>query len=241
MIRSALRLRRVRHAHSDRSDGPVGNSGVAGHAERRRRLADLVAGPGAPLVVPHQTHGARVAVVGPGDAERPVESTDGLATAEPGVALLVQGADCPLVLLACDETPAVAVVHSGWRGTVQRIAAEGVRVLESLGAPSGSMSAAVFPGIGPCCFEVGPEVVESFRAAFGDAADAWTRRGPGDRSFLDLSASIRATLVAAGVDPSRIESVGGCTVCDGRFYSHRGSRGAPERHGLFAAIAREAS
>jgi YfiH family protein len=240
VIRSALALRRVRHAHSERADGAVGNSSVAGHLAARARLAEAVGGPGAGVVVPHQTHGARVALVGPEDAGRVLAATDGLATAAPGVVLLVQGADCPLVLLASDATPAVAVVHSGWRGTVLRIAAEGVRALASLGASPGSVAAAIFPGIGPCCFEVGPDVVGSFRSTFGAAAEPWTRAGTGDRSHLDLAAAIRATLTDAGVDPVRIDTLPGCTVCDGRFFSHRGSRGAPERHGLAAAIVPDA-
>jgi YfiH family protein len=192
----------------------------------------------AALVVPHQVHGASVAVVGAADRGRTIAATDGLATAAPGVPLLVQGADCPLVLVADDAAGAVAVVHSGWRGTVRRISAEGVRAVVSLGARPERAVAAIFPGIGPCCFEVGPDVVAEFEAAFGRMSSAWLRPGAGDRSYLDLAAAIRRTLADAGLSDGNVETVPGCTVC-GRgasLWSHRGSKGGPERHGLLAVV-----
>jgi YfiH family protein len=185
--------------------------------------------------VPEQVHGARVAVAAAPGARFP--TTDGLATSARGVPLIVQGADCPLVALADEDAHAVAVVHSGWRGTVARIAACAVTTLRELGAEPSRLVAAVFPGIGPCCFEVGPEVAASFEDAFGGEAGAWfAPRTGSDRSLLDLRASIVATLAAAGVARDRIDVPAGCTACGGTFWSHRASRGGPERHGLCVVL-----
>lgn len=240
MIRSAVAAQasRLVHAHSDRSDGPVGNSTVPRHAENRAALVRGVRGDPASLVVPHQVHGARVAAVGARDAGTTIPSADALATADAGVPLLVQGADCPLALVADASGGAVCVLHSGWRGTVARIGAAAVERVASFGARRRDLVAAVFPGIGACCFEIGPDVVGAFRATFGPRADDWLRPGAAgtDRSRLDLAAAIEWTLLDAGVERTRIDVVGGCTACDGRFYSHRGSRGGPERHGLVAVL-----
>jgi YfiH family protein len=230
------RLRGVGHAHSTRADGAVGSLRVPGADANRAALARAAGGDPAALCVPEQVHGARVAVVGRPAMRCP--DTDALVTTVRGVPLFAQGADCPLIALADEDAHVVAVVHSGWRGTVARIAAAAVLSMREIGVEPSRTTAAVFPGIGPCCFEVGPEVGAAFEDVFGAASRAWfTRRAGTDRSLLDLRASISATLVAAGVPPERIDVPAGCTACDGRFWSHRASRGGPERHGLCVVLA----
>lgn len=236
MIRSARasRIAGVLHVHSERGDGAVG--GVDAAAEARAACVRALGGDPGALVSSGQVHGSRVAVAHAADAGTRLAAADGLATATRCVPLLVQGADCPLVLLAAPG--AAAVIHSGWRGTAARIAAEGVRVLGTLGAAPAEIAAAVFPGIGPCCFEVGPDVRDALSRSLGAGAGAWFAPGRAgtDRLLLDLTAAIRATLEASGVSAAAIEVVPGCTACDARFFSHRASRGAPERHGLFAML-----
>lgn len=233
MIRSPLlaRVRGVGHAHSTREDGAVGPWRLPGADANRAALARAAGGDPFAVCVPEQVHGARVVVVERAAARCP--DTDALVTAMRGVPLFAQGADCPLIALADEDARVVAVVHSGWRGTVARIADGAVASMRELGAEPSRIAAAVFPGIGPCCFEVGPEVGAAFEGAFGAASRAWfTPRAGTDRSLLDLRASIAATLAAAGVPRERIDVPAGCTACDGRFWSHRASRGGPERHGL---------
>lgn len=247
MIRSGLlaTLRGVAHGHTERCDGPVGPRGAPGVHENRTRVAAAVGGDGAALVVPEQVHGATVAVVGAahrgaghGGALPAVARTDGLVTADAGVPLLSQGADCPLIALADPEARVVAAIHSGWRGTVARIASRGVAAACGAGASPARLRAAVFPGIGPCCFEVGPDVAQAFAGAFGAASSAWfTARGDGtDRLLCDVRAAIVATLRDEGVPPDAIDVVPGCTACGGNLWSHRASRGGPERHGLVIAL-----
>jgi purine-nucleoside/S-methyl-5'-thioadenosine phosphorylase / adenosine deaminase len=229
------RVRGAGHAHSTRADGAVGPLRLPGAAANRAALVRAAGGDPEALCVPEQVHGARVAVVDRAGTSWP--GTDALVTSVRGAPLLVQGADCPLIALADEDGRAVAVVHSGWRGTVARIAADAVASLAELGSGPSRLAAAVFPGIGPCCFEVGPEVGAAFESAFGGAARAWVAPRAGtDRSMLDLRAAIVETLAASGVARDRIDLPAGCTACGGTLWSHRASRGGPERHGLVVVV-----
>ncbi len=155
-----------------------------------------------------------------------------------GVGLLVQVADCLPVALA---TPvAVAMVHCGWRGVAAGIVARAVAELDAARAADGStgdpagwsgrpggagLVAVVGPGIGRCCFEVGPEVVEAFADVPGAATPS---PGRADGGMLDLRAVVDARLRAAGVE--RVEHVDLCTHCrDDLFFSHRRDGGVTGR------------
>jgi YfiH family protein len=126
---------------------------------------------------------------------------------------LVLVADClPLVMSA---PGAVAAIHCGWRGVatgIVRVAVE--RLCEVGGAAPTDVTAALGPGIHPCCYEVGEEVASAFETRGLNAAMK------GDR--LDIAAAIRLELVAANVDSSAIADVGICTSCNpDLFFSHR--------------------
>jgi YfiH family protein len=141
-----------------------------------------------------------------------LERVDGHVTAAPGLGLLVLAADCYPVALS--DGRGVAMVHCGWRGLAAGIVARAVAELE------GPVSAAVGPGIGPCCYEVGPEVVSAFsglpRVAHGRT--------------LDLRAIIEHELTDAGVED--IQHVEHCTSCRADLYfSHRRDGGLTGRQG----------
>jgi YfiH family protein len=150
-----------------------------------------------------QVHGARVAVESQGIVE-----ADGQATARRGVAPTVLVADCLPIALVSPE--AVAMLHAGWRGLAEGVVAEGVAALRGLGASR--IAAAIGPGAGPCCYEVGDEV----RSVFGC-----------DGQTIDLKAIAREHLQAAGA--GEVHDVGICTICDERFFSHRRERGLTGR------------
>ncbi|HEX2128767.1 MAG TPA: polyphenol oxidase family protein [Solirubrobacterales bacterium] len=138
------------------------------------------------------------------------EPADGQATANPDLTPLVQVADCLPVALA--GAGGVAMLHCGWRGLADGIVAKGV-------AEVGATAAAVGPGIGPCCFEVGPEVLQRF-AHLGD--------GVVSGRMLNLHEVTRRLLAAAGVED--VEVCGLCTSCeDELFFSHRRDRGRTGR------------
>ena len=143
-----------------------------------------------------QVHGARIEEIGPGP-DRVIPDCDGLITAQPGVALVARTADClPIAAVSEDR---VGVAHAGWRGVWAGIPA---RLVERM--DGADLEVAMGPGIGPCCYEVGPEF------------DAWfpehlvRREG---RRFLDLAGAARGQMEAVGVAPGRIHVAPWCTAC----------------------------
>jgi purine-nucleoside/S-methyl-5'-thioadenosine phosphorylase / adenosine deaminase len=176
------------------------------------------------LAMIRQVHGSRVlrlegrpngAVAGP-DAYRRLDEADGQATGQPGIAPMVLTADCLPIAVAGGG--AVAMLHAGWRGLAGGVLAEGVAAVRAL-AGDRPLSAAIGPGAGGCCYEVGHEVHRHF-ASYGDA-----RRGEN----LDLKAIARAQLERVGVDT--VHDVGLCTICSPAelFFSHRRDRGVTGR------------
>ncbi len=148
------------------------------------------------------------------------------------MAACVSVADCVPILLADPETGAVAAVHAGWRGTIARAAGEGVRALaREVGAPASRLLASIGPAIGPCCYEVSPDLAARFRDELG----AETVRD-GARPRVDLWSANAAVLRAAGVLAERIELLGRCTACErDHFFSHRRDAGRTGRQVAFIA------
>lgn len=156
-----------------------------------------------------------IGVIGPGDAL--LENTSGAVVA-------IKTADCLPILLIDERLRAVAAVHAGWRGTAARIVQNAVAAMrDRFGTDPADLHAAIGPGIGACCFEVGPEVA----AEFGRQG-----RGP-----VDLPAHNRNQLNEVGVTPSRIYASNLCTKClAGEFHSFRRDREAAGRMYSYAGI-----
>jgi polyphenol oxidase len=177
-----------------------------------------------------QVHGARAVRLDA--ASPPVEEADAVITRRPGLAACVSVADCVPILLADPGSGAVAAVHAGWRGTVARVAAEAVRALSAeAGSAPERLLAVVGPSIGPCCYEVSPDLAARFAAELGPEV---VRGGPAPA--LDLWAANGAVLRAAGVRPDRIETLCRCTSCErDLLFSHRRDAGRTGRQIAFIA------
>jgi YfiH family protein len=170
--------------------------------ENRARVERLTGGR---LAAVRQVHGTDVVEADPGM----VPDADGQVTAQPAVAAIALVADCLPIALVAPE--GVGMLHAGWRGLAGGVIANGVEALRRLGARR--IAAAIGPGAGPCCYEVGDEV----RAAFGT-----------NGRTVDLKAIARERLAEAGVDA--VHDCGLCTIHDPeRFFSHRRDRGATGR------------
>jgi len=146
---------------------------------------------------------------------------DVLVSDDPGMAMVVRAADCVPLLLADSATGAVAAVHAGWRGTAAGAAAASVDALaREFGSKPQDLVVALGPSIGPCCYHVGPELVDAFAAAGHPRhlIDRWFSlgdrgTGTGDRTLrLDLPAANRDQLVLAGVPEPQIYPCGLCTA-----------------------------
>jgi YfiH family protein len=162
-----------------------------------------------------QVHGTRVSV-----DDGTGEEADGQVTTLGGVAAIVLVADCLPVALAGPD--AAGVVHAGWRGLANGVLEAGVAAIGR-----GPVTAAIGPGIGPCCYEVGEEVAAPFRRAFGLGL---VRDGK-----LDLWSAAERALRAAGC--TRVDRVDLCTACSPeRFFSHRRDAGITGRQGVIGII-----
>jgi hypothetical protein len=139
---------------------------------------------------------------------------DALLENAPGTLVGVKTADCLPILLVDERTRAVAAVHAGWRGTLQQIALKAAgRMADRFGTRAEDVHAAIGPGIGKCCFEVGPDVAQQF----GECADG--------KINLDLSAINVEQLRSRGILAERIYPAGLCTFCGGdEFHSYRRDR-----------------
>jgi len=181
---------------------------------------------GKPPVYIRQVHGTSVRTIGTRSAanvaplaDEGVElpEADGQATALPDLAPMVMTADC--LPIAVVGQGAVAMLHAGWRGLAGGIVAMGVEAIRALGV-EGPIEAAIGPGAGACCYEVGDEVRREF-AGYGDHVR------PGNN--LDLKAIAREQLERAGAQ--RVHDVDLCTICSdpSLFFSHRRDHGVTGR------------
>lgn len=190
-----------------------------------------------------QVHGARILTVPPGAGSAPgtgagnvIGDCDGLITTRPGTVVMVRVADCLPIVLWAPTVPAVAVVHAGWRGTLQGIAATAVHTMgRDLGIKAKTLLIGLGPCIGVCCCRIGPEVADRFHRACADAGRFISVRPTG--AHLDLVEANRLQLLTAGCCRENIGVAGMCTSCRSDiFFSHRREQGKTGRFALLAGI-----
>lgn len=215
--------------YSGRGIAPPGTSSPTEFLARR--LARAAGIEPIPIVRATQVHGRAAVLV----RERPPEGAavdagecDVLATDLPGVALVVQSADCAPILLRARG--AIAAAHAGWRGSAAHAATAAVDALALLGARPGQIEGWIGPSIGPCCYQVGGEVAAQFAGEF-------VRRDCTGQFRLNLAAVNRAQLETAGVPRDAISVHPACTKCGGeRYASYRRDGAAAGR--MIGMIAR---
>ena len=141
---------------------------------------------------------------------------DALLENTPGSLVAVKTADCIPLLMVDPVHRAVAAVHAGWRGSARNISARAVREMQAkFGSRPMDLHVAVGPGIGKCCYEVGPEVASQFVDYDPELSNST------QPAHLNLGDINRRQAVACGVDPSRIYFAGLCTMCNQDFHSFR--------------------
>jgi YfiH family protein len=220
-----------------------------------------------PLITLHQIHSDIIRYIDsiPGSTRDAISgeplSGDGLITATPGLLPAIQTADCLPIILVDARQRVVGVFHAGWRGTVKRIVEKGVGEMHrSFGSRPRDIQAAIGPGIGGCCYEVGEDVRAKFESQFGYGASLFrevkesdpvrekypllfmTARAPGHgelppKIFLDLVEANRQQLLAAGVAKKNIEVSPLCTQCHPELlFSYRAEKGKTGRMMAVAGI-----
>ena len=231
--------RRARAAATTRSASEAATTRSASEAATTRSASEAAtirrAGEAAPtplrtgwrsIVRSRQVHGAVTKLhTAPPAGESVVGEADGHLTRQPGVLLTVTLADCVPVFLADPAHHAVALLHSGWRGTAAGVLEHG---LAAMARAFGTAPEDLFVHLGPAicgeCYEVGPGVFE----ALGEAP-------PSQPAPIDLRGAIRRRALAARIRAGRLTVSDECTLCgDGRYFSHR--RGDTGRHRAFIGI-----
>jgi YfiH family protein len=183
-----------------------------------------------------QVHSAEVAyAAAPRMSHVPHRQADAILTESPNVTLLMRFADCVPILLYDPVRRVAGLVHSGWPGTVKRVARAAVEAMQkTYDTQPRDLLAAIGPSIGPDHYEIGPDVEEQVRYTFGRDAAALLPSANGGVQF-DLWAANQLILEECGV--RQIEMAGICTACHQEdWYSHRGEKGQTGRFGVLMGL-----
>lgn len=207
--------------------------------DNRERVFNALELDASQAVVAQQIHEAYAAVVSLDDAGRgsfshadTIEGADALVTKEHGLPLVCFNADCLLLALGDPQSGVLGVVHAGWRGMAAGVIENTVALMKEFGADPARIHAVGSPSIGPCCFEVGDEVVQALGAEHVQSRH-------GDKAMFDFRSAARARLGTVGIASERVQIVNACTCCSTEsFFSHRrATRDGSNRTGRMALIA----
>ena len=211
--------------------------------ENRRRFLKLFPGEWV-LAGCWQVHGADVRVVQTVADAKPAENTlgetiycDVIVSDAKGVLAGVKTADCVPILIGDPVSGAFAAVHAGWRGTLATAVIVGVeRLMKEYDARPEDLRVAIGASAGPCCYEVGSEVIDAFTSKFVDGEDLFTRTRPG-HALVDLLTANRDQLMSTGVNPERIHIAPICTMCrTDLFFSYRKEKSLHGKVGRLMAV-----
>jgi YfiH family protein len=215
--------------------------------ENRRRFLKLFPGQWS-LAGCWQVHGADVRVVGSVEEAKPAEDQLGetiycdiIVSNADGVLAGVKTADCVPILIGDPRTRSFAAVHAGWRGTLATAAIAGVtRLSNEYGARAEDLRVAIGASAGPCCYEVGSEVIDAFSSRFHEGEKLFTPTRPG-HALVDLLKANRDQLESIGVLANRIHVAPICTMCrTDLFFSYRKEKKLHGKVGrLMAVIGRD--
>ena len=202
-------------------------------AQNQKLLSSLLAVPPQHLIIPHQTHETHIRIIDKNfstysisQQTRLLEHVDALISNIPGECLCISTADCVPILCYDTQRHAIAAIHAGWRGTVQRIAQKTVEAMnQTYGTDPKDLVVCIGPSISLKAFEVGEEVYEAFLQAGFPMSQIASRS---QKWHLDLWEANRIQLLEAGVPPKNIELSGICT-----FQQHEDFFSA-RRQGLYS-------
>ena len=239
--------------HGGVSTGPFATLNLGGKTEddpqnvreNRRRVAALLDKEANQLAFARQVHGANVAIVPEGYEGGAFDDVDALITEATQTPLVILTADCAAIFLYDERHHAIGIAHAGWRGTVAGIAAETIRRMHAaFDTFPRDVTACIGPSIGPCCYEVGDEVmsaVAEFLPEYTDeilvepdmaSAGSFRASVNAGRKHFDLWRANELILNNVGVPEQQIEIARLCTACHtDLFYSHRAEKGVTGRFG----------
>ncbi len=206
--------------------------------ENTRRMAAALGVDPADLTYTQQVHSTHVALVGAEDKGKTFSETDGLITDVPGICLVTFYADCVPLYFVDPKKKVIALSHSGWKGTVNRMGEVTLREMtRAFGCDPADIVAAIGPSICQDCYEVSEDVIDQFRASFDESLwpQIFTTGAPG-KYQLNLWEANRQVLLGAGILPEHLAVTNLCTHCNpDLLFSHRTM--GPRRGNLSAFLA----
>lgn len=196
-------------------------------AENLRIFSEALGSNISRFVSSKQIHSANVYIVNESDAGKTICDIDGFVTTKRQIPISVSVADCVPILLEDAENKVVAALHAGWRGTVNRIAAVGVKKMFELGGSIKNINVAIGPCIHKCCYEVGEDFFNEVSSLRGkDFANRHIKENREGRLYADLIMMNAEILLEAGILPENLSVSSKCTACESEiFFSHRASKG----------------
>ena len=192
------------------------------------------------LVHAHLVHGNDVAQVTALDYGQYVGPVDALITNQPGCGLTMNYADCTPILLYDPTMKAIGLGHSGWKGVVEDLPGAMVSAMAgAFGSDPRDLIAGIGPSIGPCCYQVGEEVIDAVQNVFDSSDEVILPEDSGkvivtggSRAYIDIARANRINLMRAGLEQIEVSEM--CTACrNDLFFSHRAENG---RTGRFGAL-----
>lgn len=210
--------------------------------ENRRRLAAAIGVEERKMVYTNQTHTTNVAVVDETNYGKTMPETDGMITNVPGLCLVTFYADCVPLYFVDPVKRVIGLSHSGWRGTVHKMAIATVRKMqETFGCDPVDIRSVVGPSICQECYEVSEDVIDEFRANYKKTDwDSLFYRKENGKYQLDLWRANEINLLDAGVKAAHMAVTNVCTCCNHELlFSHRYTRGKRGNLSAFLALKEE--
>ena len=210
--------------------------------ENRRRLAAAIGVEERKMVYTNQTHTTNVAVVDETNYGKTMPETDGMITNVPGLCLVTFYADCVPLYFVDPVKRVIGLSHSGWRGTVHKMAIATVRTMqETFGCDPADIRSVVGPSICQECYEVSEDVIDEFRANYKKTDwDSLFYRKENGKYQLDLWRANEINLLDAGVKAAHMAVTNVCTCCNHELlFSHRYTRGKRGNLSAFLALKEE--
>lgn len=214
--------------------------------ENYRRIAKVLQCDVSDIVCSDQTHTVNLRVVSGQDGGKGIirpkdyADIDGLLTDEPGLVLATFFADCVPLYFVDTKKKAIALAHSGWRGTVARMGrCVTEKMKEVYGTDPADLVAAIGPSICQACYEVGEDVADAFAQEFsgsGQTDEILLKKG-GGKYQLDLWRANEIVLTEAGIPKSQVQVTDLCTCHNSEYlFSHRASQGRRGNLGAFLGL-----
>ncbi len=250
-------FKEIRHFVSTRKGGfskpPYNSLNIGFHVgddpedvlKNRKRLAATIGISLNHFTMARQIHSGHVTIIsekmrGKGcyDHKGAMNDTDAMVTNVPDICLVILVADCVPMLFFDPLKRAIGVAHAGWKGTLQCVAQKIVRAMQKVfGSSPRDILVGIGPSIGPCCYEVGPEVISQVENIFHTKKDYILNESKGGEGYFDLWKANLRQLLYCGIERENIEIAMRCTCHNpDLFFSYRHQKGDTGRFGAGIAI-----